>query len=348
MTQPLGQGPQLAPGGLGPLPKISCITTVYNEADTLMISVNSILNQSFQDFEYIIVDDGSESQTHDVLAGLKDPRFKIIYQANDGLSGARNKGLEQVTGDYVCFLDADDSRPVWAFAAMAAVIDRDAPDLVLCQGMLSEVRDDLTPFYDAPKFRMVRALTKGAVVAPDHPDISQIMALAQLMEPQSANKLVRSAFLKSSLIGFPNSHFFEDIYFHTSVLARAQRISFLDTPCFSYFRRYMRPQITSSSTDLRFDIIAVTKLTLEVFARQSQFHDPLHRAAVVLSCAKILQWCGDSISHHHRYNYWQAAKAMYRLVEPLYFNFPKELPETVAGLREFGQVRQTLEALTHG
>ena len=329
------------------MPKISCITTVYNEADTLMISVNSILNQSFQDFEYIIVDDGSERETHEVLRALNDPRFKIIYQANDGLSGARNKGLEQVTGDYVCFLDADDSRPAWAFAAMADVIDRDAPDLVLCQGMLSEVRDDLTPFYDAPKFKRVRELVPGGMIEPGHPLGSEVLALAQLMEPQSANKLVRSAFLKANLIGFPNTHFFEDIFFHTSVLAKAQRISFLDTPCFSYFRRYMRPQITSSSSDLRFDIIAVTKLTLEVFARQPQFNDPLHRAAVVLSCAKILQWCGDSISHHHRYNYWQAAKAMYRLVEPLYLNFPRDVPADLNASREFGPVRQALEALIH-
>ena len=329
------------------MPKISCITTVYNEADTLMISVNSILNQSFQDFEYIIVDDGSERETLAVLRALNDPRFKIIYQANDGLSGARNKGLEQVTGDYVCFLDADDSRPAWAFAAMADVIDRDAPDLVLCQGMLSEVRDDLTPFYDAPKFKRVLQLVPGGMIEPTHPLVSEVMALAQLMEPQSANKLVRSAFLKANLIGFPNTHFFEDIFFHTSVLARAQRISFLDTPCFSYFRRYMRPQITSSSSDLRFDIIAVTKLTLEVFARQPQFNDPLHRAAVVLSCAKILQWCGDSISHHHRYNYWQAAKAMFRLVEPLYLNFPRDVPADLNASREFGPVRQALEALTH-
>ena len=329
---------------MAPLPKISCITTTYNEADTLLVSVNSVLNQSFSDFEYIIVDDGSAEETRDVLHSIKDPRVKIIFQANDGLSGARNKGLEQVTGDYVCFLDADDMRPNWAFASIAEIIDRDLPDVVLCQGVLSEVRDDLLEFYDAAKFSAVRAIIPNGVISTDDPSASLVFSLAQLIEPQSANKVVRTAFLKNYHLGFPNNLFFEDIFFHTGVLSRATRVSFLDTPCFAYFRRYLRPQITSSSSDLRFDIIAVTKLTLEIFARRPQFHDPLHRSSVLLSCAKLLQWCGNSISHHHRFAFKSTTQAMFRLVDPLYFSFPRDVPSQFASLPEFHSIRAYVEA----
>ena len=55
----------------------------------------------------------------------------MIRQANDGLSSARNKVFPHINGDYVCFLDSDDVRPNWSFAAIAEAIDRDHSDLIL-------------------------------------------------------------------------------------------------------------------------------------------------------------------------------------------------------------------------
>jgi len=72
--------------------KLTCITTTYNDGPVLLTSVQSILAQSFGDFEYIIVDDGSVDDTLAVLAGLDDPRIRIIRQANDGLSGGAQQG----------------------------------------------------------------------------------------------------------------------------------------------------------------------------------------------------------------------------------------------------------------
>lgn len=76
-----------------------CVTTVHNEGPALLASVGSVCNQSFGDFEYIIVDDGSGPETRAALEGLDDPRITVIFQSNDGLSGARNKALEQARGD---------------------------------------------------------------------------------------------------------------------------------------------------------------------------------------------------------------------------------------------------------
>lgn len=319
------------------MPLLSCITTTYDDGPLLMTSIDSVLGQSFEDFEYIIVDDGSGPATRAILEGLDDPRISIVFQANDGLSGARNKGLEQVTGDYVCFLDADDSRPGWAFEAIAGVIARDDPDLVLCRGALSEIRDEPMPFYDTPRFDEIAQLCPSGTVAAQDTQAALAWPLAQLLEPQSANKVVRSALLKQAGLGFPNTHFFEDVFFHTNALAAARRISFVHTPCFGYFRRYLRPQITSGSGTRRFDIIAVTRLTLETFARAPQFHDPLHRAAVLCACLKLLSWCGETIGHSHRGHFRQLTRAMLRLIDPLYLQIPDATFETLsipAPLRE--------------
>ena len=90
--------------------ELSIIIPVYNVEQTLRRSVDSVLQQSFSDFEIILVDDGStdrSSRICDALAG-EDKRIRTIHQANSGLSAARNTGLQQATGKYVTFVDSDD------------------------------------------------------------------------------------------------------------------------------------------------------------------------------------------------------------------------------------------------
>jgi len=91
-------------------PKVSVIIPTYNRAKLLPRTINSVLNQTFQDFELIIVDDGSTDNTKEVIKGFqnKDERIKYVYQNNQGESGARNTGLRESQGEYVAFLDSDD------------------------------------------------------------------------------------------------------------------------------------------------------------------------------------------------------------------------------------------------
>ncbi|WP_201158195.1 glycosyltransferase family 2 protein [Rhodobaculum claviforme] len=330
------------------MPKLTCITTTFNDGPVLMTSVRAVLGQSFGDFEYLVVDDGSSDATPEILAGLEDPRLRVIRQANDGLSGARNTALAQARGDYVCFLDADDCRPNWAFQAIADAIDAAGPDtppdLVLCRGVLSEVRDELRPFYDTPVFEAIEALCPDGVAGRTHPHTTRLRALAQILEPQAANKAVRTQFLRDAGLRFPDTHFFEDIFFHTNALATADRLAFVQTPCFTYFRRYQRPQITATASDTRFDILAVMRMTLQSFATRLEFHDPEHRAAVLLSCLKLADWCGKSISHYHRYHYYQMLAAVLRLSDPLWLHLPDPLPEALAPL---GHLRRHLPEVPH-
>lgn len=98
---------------------VTVIIPSYNSAKLVCGAVDSILTQSFQDFEVIIVDDGSEDDTGDVIRPyLSDSRIRYIYQSNLGLPSARNAGAKRSRGDYLAFLDADDFLATNALEAM--------------------------------------------------------------------------------------------------------------------------------------------------------------------------------------------------------------------------------------
>jgi len=89
-------------------PGVSVIIPCYNHAHYLPDAVNSVLAQTFTDWEALIVDDGSTDNTREVAAQFTDSRIRYIYQENRGLSGARNTGIRAAEGEYLAFLDADD------------------------------------------------------------------------------------------------------------------------------------------------------------------------------------------------------------------------------------------------
>ncbi len=90
--------------------KVSIIVPCYNQAQYLDEALHSVLNQSYQNWECIIVNDGSPDNTEEVAKNwkAKDSRFKYLYKKNGGLSSARNLGLRLATGNYIQFLDSDD------------------------------------------------------------------------------------------------------------------------------------------------------------------------------------------------------------------------------------------------
>ncbi|MGK7927409.1 MAG: glycosyltransferase family 2 protein [Spirulina sp.] len=90
------------------LPKISIIIPVYNGEQTIQATLDSILSQSFQDWELIISNDGSTDRTLEIIEAIPDPRIQIISDSNAGLSESRNRGIRIATGEYISFLDADD------------------------------------------------------------------------------------------------------------------------------------------------------------------------------------------------------------------------------------------------
>ncbi len=92
------------------MPRVSVIIPTFNYARFLEIAVQSVLDQTYQDFELIVVDDGSTDNTKQVMAGFEhDSRVKYVFQSNLGDAAARNTGIRQSAGQYLAFLDSDDS-----------------------------------------------------------------------------------------------------------------------------------------------------------------------------------------------------------------------------------------------
>lgn len=89
-------------------PTISVIIPTYNQAQYVLESIRSVLNQTYPDFELIVVDDGSTDETPQSLALINDTRLQVIRQANKGLSAARNTGIKESTAPLITFLDSDD------------------------------------------------------------------------------------------------------------------------------------------------------------------------------------------------------------------------------------------------
>jgi glycosyltransferase involved in cell wall biosynthesis len=90
------------------MPTVTVIIPAYNQSRYLGEAVQSVLAQTYGDFEIVVVDDGSTDDTRSVAAGFTDPRVRYIYQQNRGLSAARNTGIRHARGALLTFLDSDD------------------------------------------------------------------------------------------------------------------------------------------------------------------------------------------------------------------------------------------------
>lgn len=112
--------------------KISIIMPAYNAEKYLELSILSVLNQNFNNFELIIVNDGSTDKSEQICKKyLSDERVKLISQNNSGPSSARNAGLKAMTGDFLMFLDADDFLDKNALSSLIEVMEHRDVDLCI-------------------------------------------------------------------------------------------------------------------------------------------------------------------------------------------------------------------------
>jgi len=112
-------------------PLVSVIIPTYNRAESVRRAVASVLAQTFGDFELIVVDDGSNDRTQEVLTGVDD-RLLLIVQERAGVSAARNRGLSAARGGLIAFLDSDD---YWRPEKLAVQVRffEENPEAVICQ-----------------------------------------------------------------------------------------------------------------------------------------------------------------------------------------------------------------------
>ena len=113
------------------MPRVSIITSVYNGESYLEECIESILNQTFVDFEYIILNNGSTDRTAKILNLYNDPRLRVIHQENLGISRSLNKGIDLSNSDLIARQDADDYSFLSRLEHQVKFMDQHQ-DIVLC------------------------------------------------------------------------------------------------------------------------------------------------------------------------------------------------------------------------
>lgn len=205
---------------------ISVIVPVYNMEDYLARCVESILAQTYQNLEIILVDDGSSDrspQMCDAYAG-RDARIKVIHKANGGLSDARNAGLSQASGAYIGFVDSDDWIEPGMYQMMYGMGRKYQAQVVICR--YAEIYGD-----------RVEDGSGNNIVLLSRDEVLDIYICGH---PQyKIYNSVWSKLFKREIIGdtrFPVGRNSEDIVFTTKALCRLNRCVYLDTAYYNYVR----------------------------------------------------------------------------------------------------------------
>jgi glycosyltransferase involved in cell wall biosynthesis len=136
------------------MPKVSVIVPVYNVEHYVGAAIQSVLEQTFQDFEILIIDDASPDQSIAVCRGFDDDRIRIIQQANRGLAGARNTGIRNAQGEYLAFLDSDDLWTADKLEKHVAHLDR-YPEVGLsyCRSAFIDQKGEPLHYHQMPKLK---------------------------------------------------------------------------------------------------------------------------------------------------------------------------------------------------
>ncbi len=126
------------------MPKVSVIIPAYNAMAYLPGTLFSLLQQTFGDFEAIVVNDGSTDITEDWVNNIKDSRVKLVSQSNQGASAARNRGIAEAQGEYIAFLDADDLWLPTKLAQQVRILDEN-PEVGLVYTWVAYIDENSQP-----------------------------------------------------------------------------------------------------------------------------------------------------------------------------------------------------------
>ncbi len=224
---------------------ISVIIPVYNVENYLDQCITSVLDQSYSDFECILIDDGSEDNSGTICDywSAQDNRIKVIHQLNGGVSSARNKGINAATGEYIFFVDSDD----WIepdYLCDFIKVQGDDIDLVV-SGMICFISDteiDRLIYDDMTLF-----------VTPEYiNDFVNINKEDLLHGPMS--KLYRTSIIKNNGIYFDcNFSFGEDLLFNYAYLNYVTKIVSLSS-CKYHYRKGNENSLSSKYSSDRFDV----------------------------------------------------------------------------------------------
>lgn len=220
--------------------KVSVIIPVYNVKPYLERCVKSVLRQTYKDIEVILVDDGSKDGSGELCdqIALTDKRIYVIHQANQGLSGARNTGIQEATGEYIIFIDSDDE---WLLNDGLNTIVQSCDtttDLVIFKAVdiWNQGRKTLTVDYDIENISSLR----------DAQEVFSHLIYTQQFRSSACLLMIRRDILISNEIFFPLGLISEDIYWDMHLWQHVHKVKILNLDFYGYYHR--EASISSTAT----------------------------------------------------------------------------------------------------
>jgi len=205
--------------------KISVIIPIYNVERYLRKCIDSVISQTYQNIELILVNDGStdgSTKICDVYAA-KDKRITVIHKENGGLSSARNAGLEIANGYYIAFLDSDDWIDTEMYQVLIQLLEQHDADISACG--LKEIYDDKT---------LIASNTAQITKLDRTEAINSLITGHNSVRFEVWNKVFKSEIIRG--IRFKEGQIYEDVYFDRKVFLKLNKLVYIDLPMHNYLK----------------------------------------------------------------------------------------------------------------
>lgn len=242
--------------------KISVILPVFNGEKYIRKAIESVLNQTFTNFELIIVNDGSTDDSLNIINEFRDNRIKFINQVNQGPGASRNKALKIASGEYIMFLDSDDFFTSDALEVAYGEITKFSADLTFFQ----MINFDGERYYENDWFEMKTFddSFENRVFTPQETPGSIFDLSVGVCQ-----KIYNHEFLKNIDAQFPEGIFFEDMPFFYYVFLKASKISIVKKKL--YVRRKHPDSITNRVDEKFFDTVRAGQILMGMFIQNGWY-----------------------------------------------------------------------------
>ncbi|MCQ2584370.1 MAG: glycosyltransferase [Treponema sp.] len=214
--------------------KISCIVPVYKSEKFIERCINSLLNQTYSNFELLLIDDGSPDNSGKICDdfALKDSRIKVVHKKNGGVSSARNIGVQNATGNYVCFVDSDDSVCNTYLEKLIKPSISDDVDIVI-SGINWENTDG--KFVSLNCGVTEKKIMERKEFLQFYKILREDVGQNEIVLNAPVNKLYKKEFLNNLLFNTDMS-LCEDLVFNLNYIEKCQKFCFIPDCLYNYFR----------------------------------------------------------------------------------------------------------------
>jgi len=214
------------------MPTITVIIPVYNVAEYLSDCIDSILSSTYKDIEVILIDDGSTDISGEICNSYekKDHRIRVFHKKNEGVSSARNIGLEYASGKYVNFVDADDFVHPQMLEILLDIIQKSQCDVAICDYSCTNNR------YHATFFDMYEDNLSYSVLYPEQALCGLFGSFnSDTIYQLSYNKLYKRKIMDS--ISFDDYKKSEDTLFNCRVFSKINGMAVVHAPLYYWYQR---------------------------------------------------------------------------------------------------------------